>query len=180
MKNIFCILGFSSSGKDSITNRVSKELNIPILRSHTTRPIRVNESEDAYYFVDDKFFIENKDKFIEKREYKVADGSIWKYGLHEDELIGKENSLFIVDKQGYNSLVSRYGDKVISIFIEVSEDELDRRNSLRGDDKAEFKRRIQSDKEQFKGFISDYVVYNNNLDDAICKIKQIIELEMEI
>ena len=45
VKKIFCICGFSSSGKDSITTRVSSELNIPILISHTTRPMRDGEQE---------------------------------------------------------------------------------------------------------------------------------------
>ena len=43
LKKIFAIQGFTSSGKDSITSRVSKELNIPILVSHTTRPPRTGE-----------------------------------------------------------------------------------------------------------------------------------------
>ena len=68
IKHIYCIQGFTSSGKDSITNRVSKELNIPILVSHTTRPPREGEENGkTYHFVDDKFFDENE--FLEQKEY---------------------------------------------------------------------------------------------------------------
>ena len=69
-------------------------------------------------------------------------------------------------------------DKLVSIFIEVSEEELKRRNKLRGDCLKEFSRRLKSDIEEFKGHISDYIVYNNNLEDAVKKVKEIIIDEM--
>ena len=178
IKHIYCIQGFTSSGKDSITNRVSKELNIPILISHTTRPIRdgIEENGKTYHFVDDKFFNENE--FLEQRHYNTEYG-VWKYGLHISELENKPYSLFIVDRQGYEELQSQLGeDKLISIFIEVPEEELKRRNKLRGDCSKEFSRRLKSDIEEFKGHISDYIVYNDNLEDAIKKVKEIIIDEM--
>ena len=111
LKKIFAIQGFTSSGKDSITSRVSKELNIPILVSHTTRPPRTGEINGvSYHFVDDDFFNE--------------------------------------------------------------------RHRLRGDCPKEFERRFQDDKKRFKGYLSDYVVYNKDLEKAIEKAKFIIIDEM--
>ena len=84
LKKIFAIQGFTSSGKDSITSRVSKELNIPILVSHTTRPPRTGEINGiSYHFVDDDFFNEND--FLEQRLYNTEYG-IWRYGLHKSDI----------------------------------------------------------------------------------------------
>ena len=160
------------------TKLVSKELNIPILVSHTTRPIRegIEENGKTYHFVDNDFFNENE--FLEQRHYNTEYG-VWKYGLHISELENKPYSLFIVDRQGYKELQNKLGeDKLVSIFIEVSEEELKRRNKLRGDCPKEFSRRLKSDIEEFKGYISDYIVYNDNLEDAVKKVKEIIIDEM--
>lgn len=178
IKKIYCIQGLTSSGKTTITERVSKELNIPVLISHTTRPIRegIEENGKTYHFVDNNFFNENE--FLEQRLYHTEYG-VWKYGLHISELQNKPYSLFIVDRQGYEELQDKLGeDKLVSIFIEVSEEELKRRNKLRGDCPKEFSRRLKSDIEEFKGHISDYIVYNNNLEDAVKKVKEIIIGEM--
>lgn len=178
IKKIYCIQGLTSSGKTTITERVSKELNIPVLISHTTRPIRegIEENGKTYHFVDNNFFNENE--FLEQRHYNTEYG-VWKYGLHISELENKPYSLFIVDRQGYEELQDKLGeDKLVSIFIEVSEEELKRRNKLRGDCPKEFSRRLKSDIEEFKGYISDYIVYNNNLEDAVKKVKEIIIDEM--
>lgn len=178
IKKIYCIQGLTSSGKTTITERVSKELNIPVLISHTTRPIRegIEENGKTYHFVDNNFFNENE--FLEQRLYHTEYG-VWKYGLHISELENKPYSLFIVDRQGYEELQDKLGeDKLVSIFIEVSEEELKRRNKLRGDCPKEFSRRLKSDIEEFKGHISDYIVYNNNLEDAVKKVKEIIIDEM--
>ena len=177
LKKIFAIQGFTSSGKDSITSRVSKELNIPILISHTTRPPRVGEKDGVtYHFVDETFFNENK--FLEQRLYNTEYG-IWKYGLHYSEIEDKPYSLFIVDRQGYEELQKQLGeDKLVSIFIDVSEETLRERHKLRGDCPKEFERRLNTDKIQFKNYLADYIVYNNNLDIATEKICDIIRYEI--
>ena len=177
LKKIFAIQGFTSSGKDSITSRVSKELNIPILVSHTTRPPRTGEINGiSYHFVDETFFNENK--FLEQRLYNTEYG-IWKYGLHYSEIEDKPYSLFIVDRQGYEELQKQLGeDKLVSIFIDVSEKTLRERHKLRGDCPKEFERRFNDDKERFKGYISDYIVYNEDLNESINKVKNIIIEEM--
>ena len=75
---IFAFLGYTGSGKDTIVKRISKELDIPIVVSHTTRPMRSGETQDVeYHFVDNKYFVDNKDKFVEIREYQVYNGDTW-------------------------------------------------------------------------------------------------------
>lgn len=174
-----CILGFSSSGKDTISQAVSNDTGIPILISHTTRPPRNQKEidEKTYYFVDEKFFADES-KFIEMRKYNTEFG-IWKYGLTSEELAKNPLSLFIVDRQGYEELSEVVGEEsLISIFINVDEKTLIERQAKRGDDSIEFERRLEDDKKRFKGFMSDYIIDNYDLDLAVQKIKKIIIEEL--
>lgn len=181
MKKIFVLMGYTSSGKTTIMGKVSKELNIPILVTHTSRPQREGEPNNAYHFVDNKFFEDNMKDFLEQREYKVYNGSIWKYGLHKSELNDKPYSLLIVDKKGYKTLSDTIGknNELISIFIHVNHKELKQRHSLRGDNTDEFNRRLADDIEKFKGFTSDYMVHNGDLQTVINEVKYIIKDNME-
>ena len=102
LKKIFCIQGMSGAGKDTLVNIISEKLNLPVLVSHTTRPIREGEVRDrTYYFVNEVFFKHQYDNFLELREYKVWNGDVWYYGLHEVEILNRPYSHFIVDRQGY-------------------------------------------------------------------------------
>ena len=65
-----------------------------------------------------------------------------------------------------------------SIFIDVSEEDLRERHKLRGDCPKEFERRFEDDRKRFDGYLSDYVVYNKDLENAIEKAKFIIMDEM--
>ena len=84
---IYCILGMTGTGKTTLAREVSKKLKIPIIISYTSRPMREGEQEDVdYHYVDNKHFDDNKDDFIEMREYEVYDGSIWKYGYKKTDI----------------------------------------------------------------------------------------------
>lgn len=180
-KKIFVLMGYTSSGKSTITEEVSKQLDIPILVTHTSRPKREGESDNAYHFVNNQFFDNNMDNFLEQREYQVYDGSIWKYGLYKDELMNKPYSLLIVDRKGYETLCDTIGkNKLISIFIQVPIEELRRRHSLRGDNYDEFNRRLADDINRFKGFVYDYTIINGDeLQTSIQQVKNIINKIME-
>ena len=56
MGKIFCLMGKSSSGKDTIFKELNedKELNLKPIVSYTTRPKRINESDGVEYFFIDK------------------------------------------------------------------------------------------------------------------------------
>ncbi|MGL5649543.1 MAG: hypothetical protein ACRDDY_17035 [Clostridium sp.] len=175
----FCVMGFTNAGKDSLCKRISEEMNIPILVSHTTRPPRSQQEidEKAYYFVDETFF-EDESKFIETRKYNTVFG-VWKYGLTHEEYIKNPISLFIVDRQGYEELSQVVGEtNIVSIFIAVDDATLRERQVQRGDDINEFERRLKDDKLRFKGFMHDYSVSNYNINEAVEKIKSIIEEEL--
>ena len=143
VRKIFCIQGMSGAGKDTLVKMISERMNIGTLVSHTTRPIRKNEVDgETYYFVKESFFESEFDNFVELRKYNVWDGSVWYYGLHKVELQDRPYSLFIVDRQGYEELKEKLGDKLVSIMIDVDKEELIKRLIARGDNKLEIQRRI--------------------------------------
>ena len=180
VKKIFCIQGMSGAGKDTLVNNISKKLNIPILISHTTRPMRDGEVDgETYHFVNEVFFENQYDNFLELREYTVWNGEVWHYGLHKFELIDKAYSLFIVDRQGYEELKSKFNNELVSIMIVVDKDELIKRLNGRGDNQKEISRRIKDDIRRFEGFTPDYIVENHSYRKAIKQLENIIKTEME-
>ncbi|MFJ1464976.1 guanylate kinase [Clostridioides difficile] len=180
MNKIFIFLGYSGSGKDSIVSEISKQFNIPILTSHTTRPPR-GQSEiinKSYHFVDNNFFKKEKNNFIEMRKYIVHDGSIWLYGIHKSELENKKYALAIVDASGYKSLEKYFmgtKTKLVPFFINTDEDTLRNRLMDRGDNPKEIERRLADDKLKFNDFLNNeiYIVVpnNSNLANAIEQVK---------
>ena len=56
MGKIFCLMGKSNSGKDTIFKELmkDKDLNLMPIVSYTTRPIRSNETNGVeYYFINE-------------------------------------------------------------------------------------------------------------------------------
>ena len=137
---IYCILGMSGTRKTTIARRVAKELKIPLVISYTSRPIRSGETQDVdYHYVDNKHFDENKDDFIEMREYEVYDGSIWKYGYKKSSFNDKNKDyLVVIETEGYKAFKNYFGkDKIKPILINSQIGDLYLRLQKRGDNPKE-------------------------------------------
>ena len=129
MGKIFCIIGKSSSGKDTIFKELAKvkELNVKPVISYTTRPIRQNESQGVeYHFIDEETLghYEQTGRIIEKREYNTINGT-WFYGTIDDGQIDLTQPVFyllIVTLEAYESLRKYFGaDQVIPFYIAVDD-----------------------------------------------------------
>ena len=57
---LFCIMGETASGKDTLTKRLCEDTGMNSIISYTTRPRRANEG-DTHIFVDDAFYEQMKD-----------------------------------------------------------------------------------------------------------------------
>lgn len=107
---IITITSPSSAGKDSILNAVLRvNPNIKPIISTTSRPMRKNEIQDKdYHFksYDEVKHILDNNEFIEHRNYKVANGDTWIYGIHKSEidLSLDETRIVIVDYTGLKAL----------------------------------------------------------------------------
>lgn len=178
---IFCILGYTGSGKDTITKEVSRRLNIPIVVSNTTRPMRPKERYGIeYYFLDEKTFEENKNNMLAIREYEVWNGSKWKYGINKSEFNHK-NCLLIIDAKGYEEIKNYFGENnVFAFFLDTSAENILLRTVERGDNEKEVLRRLEDDIKKFKSFFNnnwDYCMIDNDKDKefAINAIEKTID-----
>ena len=128
MGKIFCLMGKSSSGKDTIFKKIrdDEELNLKPIVSYTTRPKRTNETNGVeYFFINEKELnkFEKEDKVIEKRVYHTVHGD-WYYCTINDEQIDLEsnNYLLITTLESYKSLKDYFGeDKVYPLYIHVED-----------------------------------------------------------
>ncbi|WP_294240503.1 guanylate kinase [Pseudobutyrivibrio sp.] len=128
MGNIYCIMGKSSSGKDTIFKLLldRTDIDLKTIVSYTTRPIRSHEKPgEEYNFVS----IEEKDrlvaegKVIELREYNTVHGP-WFYFTVDDGRLDLEHHdyLIIGTVESFVKIRDYYGeDKVLPIYIEVDD-----------------------------------------------------------
>ena len=180
VENIYVFIGEMGSGKSTIVEALSKELNIPIVKTTTSRPIRDNEDENSYNFVDAKYFEINKDGFIETREYDTIYGR-WYYGLEYSSLqeITSKECLLILTPVSYQNLVNMIGDdiKIKLFYIYLSEEDRMIRTKDRGDRTKEILRRIEADKIDFKNVLDlgPNVIDNTlSIKDSVNTIKNIL------
>lgn len=189
VKKLFCLLGYSSVGKDTILKQVLKDMdNVKPIVSTTTRPMRKGEIEGVeYYFIDDKTFMEKGSDFVEQRIYhtKVKENGVekdatWRYGIERMELEKDDYLIVIVDSVGYKELKNYVGNnKIVPIFISAPQEELKARALARGDLEAEVDRRLKDDYERFMDFRVRTVYHevkntNGRLEEAIKEVENII------
>lgn len=128
MGRIYCIMGKSSSGKDTIYKKLAEDADLPVktLVPYTTRPMRDGETDGVeYYFCDeDKLAeLEAAGKVIELRAYNTVHG-VWKYFTVNDHQMADETKdyLLIGTLEAYLKLRSYFGAGwVIPIYIEVED-----------------------------------------------------------
>lgn len=161
MGKIFCLIGKSSCGKDTLYKRILSDGNLPLktLVSYTTRPIRSGETNGVeYYFLteDELKTLEQEDKIIELRAYNTVHG-VWKYFTVNDHQIdlSKNDYLVIGTLESYQKLQEYFGsDHLVPLYIEVDSGErLQRaltRERLQQEPKyAELCRRFLADESDF-------------------------------
>lgn len=130
MGKIFYIMGKSSSGKDTIYNRlrIDEGLKLSNLILYTTRPMREGEIQGReYHFVTDERFcqLEKEGKVIEARTYQTVYGP-WTYFTADDgQMKDTEKSyLEIGTLESYVQLKNYYGEsRICPVYIEVEDGE---------------------------------------------------------
>lgn len=189
MGKIFCLMGKSSSGKDTIFKEINedKDLDLKPIISYTTRPKRINETNGVEYFFIDKDELnkfEKENKVIEKRVYHTVHGD-WFYGTINDGQIdlSKNNYLLITTLEAYDSLRNYFGDdKVYPFYIHIEdgirlERALEREKRQDKPNYNEVCRRFLADNQDFSdenlsnlGINKFYI--NENLESCINNIKK--------
>lgn len=130
MGRIFCIVGKSSSGKDTIYKELMKDSALRLSRivPYTTRPIRAGEQEGVeYHFTTVKRLeqLERENKIIECRSYDTMCG-IWYYFMAKDSQIQleKQDYLVIGTLESYAKIRDYFGkERVVPIYIVLEDGE---------------------------------------------------------
>ncbi|MBP3487319.1 MAG: guanylate kinase [Roseburia sp.] len=130
MGKIYCMMGKSSSGKDTLYKMLLEDeaLSLKTVVPYTTRPMRAGERDGVeYYFCDEARLmkLEAEGKVVELRAYDTVHG-VWKYFTVNDHQMEDENQdyLLIGTLESYQKLRDYFGkERVVPIYIEVEDGE---------------------------------------------------------
>ena len=193
MGKIYCIMGKSASGKDTIYKELLKQdkVKLQTLVTYTTRPIREGERDGVEYFFSNEEELENfksQNKVIEIREYYTMHG-VWKYFTVDDGRLNLENHsyIFIGTLESYLRLRDYYGKSVlVPIYINLDDGlrltrALQREQQQDNPKYAELCRRYLADEEDFsKDKLADADVLmqfeNDNLESVLDQIVEYMVL----
>jgi guanylate kinase len=193
MGKIFCLMGKSSSGKDTIYKMLleQKEIMLKTIIPYTTRPIRSGEQEGVEYHFSTEEQLQKlleDNRVIELRQYNTIHG-IWKYFTVNDGQIDFQsgNYLIIGTLESYQKIRKYYGEElVLPIYIEVDDGlrlqrALDRERLQDAPKYSEMCRRFLADAEDFsdeklkeagitKHFLNEEL--ERTVSDIACYIKE--------
>jgi len=187
---IIVIVGFSNTGKDSVSMKIAKEHGYNFIISTTTRPIREYESQkNPYNFVGDEEFqkLIKNDMLIEYRAYNALLNNIpstWYYGVENKEVDPSKDYIVVLDIVGLRGFKEKFKDNIISFFLEADEDTRKQRCINRGDfNEFEWNRRLEDDKTRFTKEIIynelDFVVDSYNIEETAKEIMDCIKFAKE-
>lgn len=172
----------SGTGKSSIIQRLMEcpELKLGFSVSATSRKPRGNERDGVeYYFISPEEFRRRVDagEFVEWEE--VYAGTCYGTLKSEVERVTDDglNLIMDIDVKGGINVKKAFGDRAVTIFIlPPSKEELERRLRSRGTDADEVieKRLAKADFELSHAPAFDHRVVNDDLDDAVKKVRDII------
>ena len=125
MGKIYCVMGKSSSGKDTVYKKLKEQYKeFRLIVPYTTRPIREGEKDGVeYYFVDPEQFRAMKEdgKVIESRSYNTKCG-IWTYFTADDGQIdlSAADYLLIGTLVSYQALREYFGEEaIVPVYLEA-------------------------------------------------------------
>jgi guanylate kinase len=180
---MFVMSSPSGAGKTTLTRLlVQKEDNIELSISVTTRQRRPSEVEGVhYYFVSRPEFERMRDSG-ELLEWAEVHGNY--YGTPakpvEKALAKGKDVLFDIDFQGTRQLYKRAASDVVSIFI-LPPSIAEMKNRIRRratEDEATLKKRLETAKHEVPRWVEyDYVIINDDLDQAFADIHSILQAE---
>lgn len=161
MGKIICLMGKSSSGKDTLYKHLmsDRELGLRPIVPYTTRPIRAGEQDGVeYYFTDEEGFrrLNVEGRIIEERSYRTVHG-LWRYFTVADDKIDLEaaDHCLIGTLDVYLSLRDYYGpERVLPVLVELDDGErlaraLAREQAQRHPRYEEMCRRFLADSQDF-------------------------------
>ena len=194
---IFCLMGKSSSGKDTILQKLlaDEALELSCVVTYTTRPKRDKEIEGReYHFITERELksFERNGKVIEKRCYNTVKGT-WFYATIDDGAIdiSRNDYILVSTLAAFRHLKEYFGnDKVVPLYIEIDDDirlerALNRERNMAEPNYEEMCRRYLADSVDFSkeklcenGIANSNVYNNNDLERCVESIKKDIKAKI--
>ena len=165
------ISGKSATGKDTVVTELVNNYDYNKLITYTTRPMREGERDGIdYHFITVEDFLKKYiDGFFLEVKYFTTQSGIWFYGSSiEDYREADDKTLVILTPDGVRKLSER-NIPYKGFLIDISDEEIKRRQKLRGDmstpeKAAEAERRFKQDKIDFDS-MHNYELYNFKVGD---------------
>jgi len=189
MNHIYCLLGKSCSGKDTLYKELQKKISnsINFVVRYTTRPRRLNECDGKnYHFISSfelaKYKAENK---IFESESFDTHGEKYEYATGIDSIDLTKDSIIIVSFAALKKFIIYYGvEIVIGICLEASDEirfqrSLERyNNNSKSNIKKIWQRMAQDEKDFSNNNIDKYIKYKinteGNLQSTVKNVENII------
>lgn len=128
MSRIFCIVGKSGSGKDTIYHKILSEKPenmVPVI-PYTTRPKRADEKDGVnYFFVTNEELESYKEsgQIIELRQYHTVQG-LWSYFTVKFTIDETKDYILITTLEGVNGIIRQYGSEIVHVvYMDIDERE---------------------------------------------------------
>lgn len=161
MGRIICLMGKSSTGKDTIYKQIlqREDLHLRTVVPYTTRPIRQGERDGVeYHFTDEEGFLDlqARGKIIEARAYETCHG-LWRYFTVDDGTIALSEADYLVigTLEAYQMFRAYFGDEqVLPVLVELDDGirlqrALDRERKQKNPKYDEMCRRFLADRADF-------------------------------
>ena len=170
----------SGAGKTTICKKLIEEVEgIDLSVSVTTRKKRKEEIEGKHYFFKNEYEFNNLIKQNKFLEYANVFGYF--YGTLKNEIVSRiDNGLDVIldiDWQGTRQIEKHLKDDIVKIFIlPPSMEELKNRLGKRAsENKENFLKRMSEAKKEISHYKEyDFVIVNNDLQQAVDQIKLIL------
>jgi guanylate kinase len=176
---LFVLSGPSGVGKSSLRENVRKKLpRLAYSISHTTRPPRHGEREGRdYHFVSEETFLTMREggAFV---EWALVHGNYYGTSVDqlEEQLRQAEDVLLEIDVQGARQVKTRFPHACFIFVLPPDRETLKERLLKRGTEQGEdLETRLENAMgELLEASWYDYLVVNDDLDEAVAALKTII------
>ena len=180
--NLYTVSAPSGAGKTSLVNAlVEKRPEVRLSVSHTTRNMRRGEQNGVNYNFVDKIEFQSMIEAGDFLEYAEVFGNFYgtSYNWVKNTLSDGKDVILEIDWQGAEQVLKLIPETVGIFILPPSRNILRERLTTRGQDKDEV---IDARMAEAKGEIShyseaDYLVINDQFDQALAELEGIIQLK---
>ena len=174
---VYCVLGRTGSGKSTVTKEATKQLNMSVLRSYSTRQyLRQGETKEN----SDHILI-SPDEVEKYRNDMIAYTDRVGYCNFATKQQLLDNDFYIINPTGYYELKLKTKDvdiELVTIMVNVPFSELRKRAKKRGDFST-WEANYKKESEEFSNFersnLIDYFVLNDrSLEESVAKMIRVI------